>query len=148
MSANGQHVTVHSNDAKDGDVTINGNGSNFTVHSSDGNSTVEVNANGVNVSGRVPAFVNIYPGAKVMSSVNGGGDKGGGGTMAFETGAAPAEVIGFYKEKAAASGFKQNFEANDAGSLLYSAGSGSETIQVLASKDSRGTHAQVTWSSR
>ena len=144
ISANGQHVTVHSNDGKDGDVTINGNGSHYTVHTSNGNSTVEVNTNGVNVSGRLPAFVNIYPGAKVISSVNGG--NGGGGTVAFETGAAPAAVIGFYKQKATASGFQQNLDANDSGSLIYSATSGTKTIQVLASKDNSGTHAQVTWS--
>ena len=146
VSANGRHVTVHSTDGKDGDVTINGNGTNYTVHSSDGNSTVEVNTNGVNVSGKLPGFVNIYPGAKVISSVNGGSSNGGGGTVAFETGAAPATVIGFYKEKASASGFQQNLDANDSGSLIYSATSGTKTIQVLASKDSTGTHAQVTWS--
>jgi len=146
VSANGQHITVHSDNGKDGEVTINGNGTNYTVRSSEGNSTVEVNTKGVNVSGRLPAFVNIYPGAKVISSVNGGGSHNGGGTVAFETGATPAAVIGFYKEKAAASGFQQNLDANDAGSLIYSATSGTKTIQVLASKDSSGTHAQVTWS--
>lgn len=148
ISANGQHFGVHANDGKEGDVTISGNGGNFTVHSSDGNSTVEVNASGVNISGRLPAFVNIYPGAKVISSVSGGGDHGGGGTVSFETGAAPGAVIGFYKQKAAASGFQQNVDANDSGSLIYSATSGTKTIQVLASKDSTGTHAQVTWSGR
>jgi hypothetical protein len=146
ISANGQHVGVHASDGKDGDVTISGNGGNFTVHTSDGNSTVEVNANGVSASSNLPAFVNVYPGAKVVSSVSGGGDHGSGGTVAFETGAAPATVIGFYKQKAAASGFTQNLDANDSGSLIYAATSGDKTIQVLASKDSTGTHAQVTWS--
>lgn len=148
ISANGQQVAVHASDAKDGDVTISGSGGNFTVHSSDGNSTVDVNANGVNVRGKLPSFVSIYPGAKVISVVSGGSDHGGGGTIAFETGAGPDDVIGFYKQKAAGSGFAQNLNANDAGSLLYSATSGTKTIQVLASRDSQGTHAQVTWSGR
>jgi hypothetical protein len=148
ISANGQQFHVHANDGKQSDVTVSGNGGNVTVHSTDGNATVMVNAAGMNVSGKLPGFVNIYPGAKVVSTVNGGSASGGGGTVAFETGAAPADVIGFYKQKAAASGFTQNLDANDSGSLLYSATSGGKTIQVLASKDTGGTHAQVTWSGK
>jgi hypothetical protein len=148
ISANGQQFHVHANDGKQSDVTVSGSGGNVTVHSTDGNATVEVNSAGVNVGGKLPGFVNIYPGAKVVSNINGGSTGNGGGTVAFETGAAPADVIGFYKQKASGSGFTQTLDANDAGSLLYSASSGSKSIQVLASKDSSGTHAQVTWSGK
>ena len=108
ISANGQQFHVHANDGKQSDVTVSGSGGNVTVHSTDGNATVEVNAAGVNVGGKLPGFVNIYPGAKVVSTVNGGSTGNGGGTVAFETGAAPADVIGFYKQKASGAGFTQN----------------------------------------
>lgn len=116
------------------------------MHGDDGNSVVEINANGVHVHGKLPDFVAIYPGAKVVSSVTGGGANGGGGTLAFESDASPDAVIGFYKQKTARGGFRQNVDANDNGSLIYAATAGSKTIQVLASKDGAGTHAQVTWS--
>ncbi|HEY1962107.1 MAG TPA: hypothetical protein VGG69_06805, partial [Rhizomicrobium sp.] len=113
----------------------------------DGSSSVDINANGVDVGGKLPAFVSVFPGAKVVSSAT-GSDANGGGTVVMETNSPPADVIGFYRTKAASAGFKQNLDANDAGSLLYSASSGSKTVQVLASKDAEGTHAQVTWSGK
>lgn len=146
ISANGQQFAVQTNNRKKSDVTVSGNGADVTVHAPEGNTTVQVNANGVNTSGTMPAFVNIYPGATVVSSVNGGNAKGNAGTVTLETTALPSDVIDFYKQKAAASGFVQKVDANDFGALLYSATSGTKTIQVLASKDSKGTHAQVTWS--
>jgi uncharacterized Zn-binding protein involved in type VI secretion len=146
ISANGQQFAMHGHDGAQGEVTISGNSGNFTVHAGDGKSVVEVNAAGVNVSGKLPAFVAIYPGAKVVSTVSGGDGKTGGGTVAFVSNAAPAAVIGFYRQKAASAGFRQNLDANDNGSLLYSATSGNRTVQVLASSDGGGTHAQITWS--
>jgi hypothetical protein len=145
ISANGQHFAMHGHDGAQGEVTISGNGGNFTVHAGDGKSVVEVNAAGVNVGGKLPAFVAIYPAAKVVSTVSGGDGKSGGGTVVFESNAAPPTVIGFYKQKVVAAGFRQNLDANDNGSLLYSASSGDRTVQVLASSDGNGTHAQITW---
>jgi hypothetical protein len=149
ISANGQHFTMRGGDGKQGNVTISGNGEHFTMHATDGGkAVVDIDANGVNVRGKLPAFLGVYPGAKVTSSVSGGDNSGGGGTVVFETRSAPADVIGFYRQKAAAAGFQQTLDANDAGTLLYSASSGAKAIQVLASKDSEGTHAQVTWSGK
>ena len=148
ISANGQHFTMQASDGKSGDVTVNGSGQHFTMHSSDSGSTVDINTNGVDVGGKLPAFVSVFPGAKVISSATGSNANSGGGTVVMETKSSPADVIGFYKSKAASAGFKQNLDANDSGSLLYSATSGSKTIQVLASKDAEGTHAQVTWSGK
>ena len=148
ISANGQHFTMQAHDGKSGDVTVNGNGEHFTMHSSDGGASVDINTNGVDVSSKLPAFVSVFPGAKVVSSATGSDANGGGGTVVMETRSSPADVIGFYKSKAASAGFKQNLDANDSGSLLYSASSEGKTIQVLASKDGEGTHAQVTWSGK
>ncbi|HEX3652254.1 MAG TPA: hypothetical protein VHU18_05450 [Rhizomicrobium sp.] len=146
ISANGQHFSVQGHDGAQSEVNISGNGGNFTVHAGDGKSVVEVNAAGVKVGGKLPAFVAIYPGAKVVSTVSGGDGKSEGGTVTFESNAAPAAVIGFYKQQTASAGFRQNVDINNNGSLMYSASAGDRTLQVLASSDSSGTHAQVTWS--
>ena len=60
---------------------------------SDGKSLVEINANGVKITGNLPRFVGIYPGAKVTSSIAGGDSNGAGGTLVMESSAAPADVI-------------------------------------------------------
>jgi len=145
IAANGQRFTVHGNDGSKGDVTISGNGGQVTVHAGDGKSVVDIDTNGMNADGKLPAFVSVYPGAKVVSMVAGNNQ---GGTLVMETEAAPAEVIGFYKQKAAGAGFTQTLDANDSGNLMYGATFAGRTVQVLASKDSDGTHAQVTWASR
>ncbi|MBV8800290.1 MAG: hypothetical protein JO208_10860 [Alphaproteobacteria bacterium] len=145
ISANGQHFSMRGNDGSHGEVTISGNGDHVTMHAGDGQSVVDINAGGVNVSGKLPGFVSVYPGAKVVSLVTGNNQSG---TLVMQTGAAPAEVVGFYKQKAQSAGFTQKLDANDAGNLLYSATFAGRAMQVLASKDSEGTHAQVTWSSQ
>lgn len=136
-------VTISANGDKS-TVTVDGSGGQMTVHTGNGKSVAEINPAGVNVSGKLPAFISVYPGAHVVSLITGNNQSG---TMTIESGAAPSEILGFYKQKAEAAGFKQNLDANDAGNLLYSASFAGRTIQVLASKDSNGTHAQVTWSS-
>lgn len=145
ISANGEHFTMQAHDGGKGEVNINGNGQRVTVHAADGSSVVNIDTNGVDASGKLPAFINVYPGAKVVSLVTGNGQAG---TMTLEARAAPGDVIGFYRQKAEGSGFKQTLNANDAGNLLYGAAATGRTVQVLASKDSDGTHAQVTWSGR
>src|SRR6185503_3049484 len=80
---NSANVTIKD---KDGSVTISANGQQFAMHGHDG----------AHVNSKLPAFVSIYPGAKVVSTVSGGDGKTGGGTVAFVSNAAPAAVIGFY----------------------------------------------------
>jgi len=145
ISANGQHFTMQANDGSKSQVNIAANGQRVTMHAADGSSVVNIEADGVDVGRKLPAFVSIYPGAKVVSLVTGNGQAG---TMTLQANAAPAEIVGFYKQKAEGAGFKQTLGANDAGNLLYGATFAGRTVQVLASKDSDGTHAQVTWSSQ
>lgn len=145
ISANGQHFTMQASDGSKGQVNINANGQRVTMHAADGSAVVNIDTHGVDTSGKLPAFISIYPGAHVMSLVTGNGQAG---TMTLQAKAAPAEIVGFYKQKAEGAGFKQTLSANDAGNLLYGATFAGRTVQVLASKDSDGTHAQVTWSSQ
>ncbi|MBV9572384.1 MAG: hypothetical protein JO056_14185 [Alphaproteobacteria bacterium] len=136
-------VTISANGDKS-NVSVDANGGQVTVRAGDGKSVAEINTNGVNVSGKLPDFISVFPGARVVSLISANNQSG---TLTLQSSAEPSQVLGFYKQKAEAAGFKQNLDANDAGNLLYSASFAGRTIQVLASKDSDGTHAQVTWSS-
>jgi hypothetical protein len=144
ISANGQQFVMKSGDGK-GEVTVNANGQHVVMHAGEGGSAVSIDSGGVDVSSKLPAFVSVYPGARVVSLVAGNAQ---GGSMTLEAKAAPDAVIGFYKQNAEGAGLKQTLSANDAGNLLYGATLANRTVQVLASKDSEGTHAQVTWSGR
>src|ERR1041385_370235 len=67
ISANGQHFTMKANDGSHSEVTISGSGGHFTMHAGDGKSVVDINASGgVDVGGKLPGFVSVYPGAKVI----------------------------------------------------------------------------------
>ena len=148
ISANGQHFTMQGTDGKSGSVIISGHGDHFTMKTSDGKSLVEINANGVKITGNLPRFVGIYPGAKVTSSIAGGDSNGAGGTLVMESSAAPADVIAFYRKKSDGAGFRQTLNMDQGGTLVYAAASGEKQLQVLAAKTDTGTHAQVTWSGK
>jgi len=141
----GEKITIRD---KDNHVTVSGNGQHVTVHASDGNAQVDINTNGVNVTAKLPSFVAIYPGAKVATSAIGTDKDGAGGTLVMETKASPADVMGFYKQKALASGFKETMNMDMSGTLMFTGQSGDDTIHVLVSKADEGTHAQVTWSGK
>ena len=136
-------VTINSPDGK---VTISGNGEKFTMHAHDGSSTVEINGAGTSV--KMPDYAPLFPGAKVLSSVLGNGSNGTGGMVSFSTSASPQDVIDFYKAKAKESGFEDAMSMNTGGTLMYAANAtgGSKSMQITATKDDKGTNAQVVWS--
>jgi len=141
-----QNITIH---GKDGNVAISGDGQHFTIHSSDGKSTVDINTNGGASVGNLPSFVSVYPGAKVMTSATGTSATGTGGTLVLEIKASPAEVLGFYKQKAAGAGFKEEASMNMGGTQMFTAKSGDRTVQIVTSDAGGGTtHAQVNWSGK
>lgn len=143
-SNDGRDVKVY---GKDGNVTISGNGEHVTVKSSNGQASVEINGS----DAKLPDFAPLYPGATVTSSfVGSGGGDGHGGMASFETGAAAADVIAFYKRKAAAAGLVDKMDTAMGGSLMFVAGGGDDKkgFQVIAVKSGTGTRAQVTWSDK
>ena len=141
-----ENVTIRD---KDKNVTISGDGQHFSIHSSDGKQTVDINTNGGAAVGNLPSFVSVYPGAKVMTSATGTSATGTGGTLVLEIKASPAEVLGFYKQKATSAGFKEEASMNMGGTQMFTAKSGDRTIQIVTSSgDGGATHAQVTWSGK
>jgi len=136
---------------KDGDVTITSNGTSngehVTMKGADGKTSMEINAGGMGANVKLPDFVPLYPGAKVQSSVTGNGSGGAGGTYMFDTTAAPADVIAFYKSKAAAAGLAETLNLTNGQGITYvaSANEGKKTIQVVAVKADNGAHVQVIW---
>jgi len=93
-----------------------------------------------------PAYLPLYPGAKIHSSFarpRPGGT--GGGTIIFETEASPADVIAFYRKTEAESGFSETTESENDGTLAFGAGAGRRTIQIIAQPIATGSHVQIFW---
>jgi len=126
---------------KGGNVTVSGNGAHMTMKSDDGKTTVEVNSNGIaNVA--MPDFAPLYPGATVQSTVSSAGK---GAMVVFNTAAAPADIIAFYKQKSAAAGLAETLNANEGAAMMFVAGKDKKTVQVVASKSGSGTQVQLIW---
>jgi hypothetical protein len=110
----GEKVDVSVNGADKGTMTLKTDQGSLVINSGD-NATV-------------PDGVDVYPGAKVQSSMTGfgaamGAAGGNAGSMvAMTTKDAPATVLAFYKTKFAAKGWKINMESSTPDGGMISAG--------------------------
>jgi hypothetical protein len=129
-------------------VAVSQSSDHMTMNGPNGEK-VEIGGN-QDVSGKLPAYLPMYPGGRVKSSVFGNGKDGNGGMVAFHTNAAAADVIAFYKSKATVAGMADAMDMNSGGTLLYAGNNQktNESVQVAATKSSDGTDVQLTWSSK
>lgn len=137
-----QNVVVSQNGTT---ASVSGNGEHITVTDAKGKETVNFSSNGLN-GATLPAFVPVYPGGKVTTSVVGSGSSNGG-TVVITTSDSPAAVIAFYKQKSAASGFAQTADMNMNGMLMFTATSDAQkkSLEVMTSMQNGKTQAQIIW---
>lgn len=129
-----------------GTVSMTGNGEHFAVKDANGNQTMEVNANGGGVPSNLPGFVTVYPGAKVQSSVVGNGANSTGGTIVIQSSACIADIIAYYRRRAASAGFSETMNMSTGETTMFTAGSNNKrSIEVVASTSDGATHAQIIW---
>jgi len=134
----------------EGNVTMSQSGGKFTVNADNGKSSVTIASNGAASAASVPAYVSVYPGAKVVSTVVGAGNGNGGGMVVYTTSAAPEDVIAFHKKLAEGAGLAQTATMNMQGTLSYTASDEKtkRTMQVTVTKNGDGaTQAEAVWSS-
>jgi len=125
-----------------GAVSVAGNGEHITIKSDDGRTTVNINSNGLgNV--KLPDYAPLYPGAKTQGMVTAKNENGG--TVAFETGASPQQVIDFYKQKSASTGLAEKMNMASGTGSTFMASDGKKTLQVVAVKRDSGSHVQIFW---
>lgn len=131
-----------------GSVAVSQTGDHMTMTGSNGEK-VEIGGN-QDVSGKLPAYLPMYPGGEVKSSVFGNAKDGNSGMVMFHTKAAAADIIAFYKGKAKAAGMSDAMDMNSGGTILYSGNNEktNQTVQVAATGSGGGTDVQLTWSSK
>lgn len=92
-----------------------------------------------------PPYLPIYPGAKIRGGFARNRRSGSSGTLIFETGAEPSDVIAFYRQNATASGFSETMNQDNGGTLTFGAGAGRRRIQVTVQPTEGGSHVQIFW---
>jgi hypothetical protein len=141
LAACGQSDTTIS--APGGTVSTSSDGSTTTVTGTNGEQAQF--GNGSAAVAQLPDFLPIYPGAKVTTGLTGTNTTTKTGSIAFETSAAVADVIAFYKEKATAQGLPETLSSTDSGVATFMAVKDQVVIQIIASKGVNATEAQLTW---
>ncbi len=144
LTACGKHDAKVYTDSKGNSVAVsNSDNGHMTITGSNGEK-VEI---GSGSQAKMPDWLPLYAGAQVKASFTGQGKDGTGGMVSFHTTAAPADVIAFYKQKAAAAGMADTMNMDSNGTTVY-IGANEKTksqLSVSATKGSDGTDAQVTW---
>jgi hypothetical protein len=124
-----------------------------TKASNDGSLTTVTGANGdkaqfssgAAIAAQLPATMPVYPGAKVTTSVSGSNATQKTVSVAFETNASIADVIDFYKKRAAAIGLGDVLSSTESGTTTFMAMKDQTMVQIIASSGKGSTEAQLTW---
>jgi hypothetical protein len=125
LAACGPHVSRHA----DGSTSIQGK---------DG-TVVTVNQGGQNPPSHMPAYLKVFPGSAIKSTIDTGKT---GGMMTMETSAAPDDVVNFYKGEAKTAGLEVQMDMNNEGNhaVLFAdpTGKGKRNFNISASKNPDG----------
>jgi hypothetical protein len=142
----GKTDTKTYSDGKGNNVSVSNAGDHMTITGSNGEK-VEF---GTGASAKMPSYLPLYPGAKVTASFSGQGKDGSGGMVAFHAAATPADVIAYYKQKAASAGMADTMNMDAGGTMTYMASNekAKTTLSVTATKASDGSDGQVTWGTK
>jgi hypothetical protein len=138
---NGSEVTASFDDLRNGRFRLSAKDENGNV------GRIEVGAG----SGNLPAWLPIYPGARVQSQVTGTGDGGResveGGMYTFATPNDPARVARFYQEKCRELGMTADLSmaTTDGGKIAAQDEDGNRTLFVVFTGDAGRTTGSVTF---
>jgi len=129
----GGEKTVYS-DAEGNEVKVtregDGDASEVKITSADGSATVNINAGATDA--KLPFGLEVYPGAKVVSTMNSNSDGNTGAMVVMESSAKPDAVIAWYRKSVEGKGFKVETEitTGDMRAIAGTKDGGSFTLQV------------------
>lgn len=133
LAACGGEKTVYS-DAEGNEVKVtregDGDASEVKITSADGSATVNINAGATDA--KLPFGLELYPGAKVVSTMNSNSDGKSGAMVVMESSAKPDAVITWYRKSVEGKGFKVETEitSGDMRAIAGTRDGGSFTLQV------------------
>ncbi len=133
--------TVTTSNSTDGGTVTTVKGANGEVVQIGGDSNGAATA-------ALPGFLPLYPGAKVTASISAPDASNAdmkSGSVAFDTKATVAEIIAFYKQKAAGQGLAEGLNTSDKDSTMFMAMKDKTMVQVIASKGSDATNVVLSF---
>ncbi len=141
----GKTDTKTYSDGKGNNVSVSNAGDHMTITGSNGEK-VEF---GTGASAKMPSYLPLYPGAKVTASFSGQG-KTARAACRLHAAATPADIIAYYKQKAASAGMADTMNMDAGGTMTYMASNekAKTTLSVSATKGSDGSDGQVTWGTK
>jgi hypothetical protein len=148
LSGCGKSDTKTYSDSSGNSVSVSNEGDHMTIAGANGEKFEF--GSGTKVTSRLPAYLPLYPGAKVNASYFGSGADGAGGVVTLETHASPAEVIAFYKPKVTAAGMAQTMSAEMGTTTTFAASNDAkkESVSISATRADGSTTVQLTWSGK
>jgi len=129
----GGEKTVYS-DAEGNEVKVtregDGDSSEVKITSADGSATVNINAGATDA--KLPFGLEVYPGAKVVSTMNSNSDGNKGAMVVMESSARPDAVLAWYRKSVEGKGFKVETEitTGDMRAIAGTKDGGSFTLQI------------------
>lgn len=133
----GGEKTVYS-DAEGNEVKVtregDGEASEVKITSADGSATVNINAG--EGEAKLPLGLEVYPGAKVVSTMTSNSDGKSGGMVVMESSAKPDAVLEWYRKAVEAEGFKVEsaITTQDMRAITGTKPDGSFTLQVASAE--------------
>lgn len=129
----GGEKTVYSDtEGNEVNVTREGDGeaSEIEIKSADGTATVNINGGDANT--KLPLGLEVYPGAKVVSTMMSNAEGKSGGMVIMESSAKPDVVLAWYRKSIEGKGFKIESEITmqDMRSIAGSREGGTFSLQV------------------
>lgn len=143
-AADGSKVTVTGDN--DGDK----GGGSFKMETTgpDGQTVSSIAGEGATWPSTAPDYAAAYPGARITSVVEGNSDGKAGGMATFETNDSPAEVIAFYKSRAATAKLGRVTNISADAMTMFNAGddASDRSVMVQATLNEGKTMGSVTFS--
>jgi ABC-type glycerol-3-phosphate transport system substrate-binding protein len=144
LAACGQNDTTTIS-TPEGNATATTSGDGNTVASTGASGQPSQTTPGSTEAAQLPDFLPLYPGAKVTTSFAAPDTTAQGGSVAFEANASPADIIAFYKQRAAAQGLREAISANNGDTMTYLATKEQMVVQVIVSKGTSATETVLSW---
>lgn len=131
-------------------VSISRDSGKITIQSDKEHAKVEIATGNEGLAAKLPAFVPLYPGAKVQSHLQGMNDQGEGGGVVYTARAAPSAVIAFYRGKAKAEGMAETMvmQSSDTHVFVATAKDGKRSFHISATPGEDGSQVSVFWSGK
>jgi hypothetical protein len=132
-------------------VSVSRDSGKITIQSDNGKTKVEIATADSGLTAKLPDFVQLYPGAKIVSNMQGSAETGMSGGVIFTVKDTPDAVIAFYRSKAKAEGMTEamNMQSNGARVFIASAKDKQHSLHVSAApSEDGGSQVSVFWSGK